>query len=141
MIFRSWSFSKNWSAMKDLLKELWLLLEEKKIPYLSVMTSNISYLTWYLIFPTFWSNSVLLEIGQYSKSSLMTYNFTIFPTYQSWRHNILYLTWYLIFPTFRSHSVLLEIGQYTKSSLMIYNFTIFGKIFFAASVNYDVIGI
>ena len=63
------------------------------------------------------------------------------PTYQLLRHNILYLTWYLIFPAFWSHSILLKIGKYTNSNLMIYNLIMFGKIIFALTVNYDIIGI
>ena len=36
------------------------------------------YLTWYLIFPSFWSHSVLLKIGRYTKSNLMIYNLRMF---------------------------------------------------------------
>ena len=39
---------------------------------------NILYLTWNLIFLAFWNHSVLLRIGQYTKSNLMTYNLKMF---------------------------------------------------------------
>ena len=47
-----------------------------------------------LVFPVFWSPSVLLKIGQYTKSSLMIYNLSTFGKnncgdHKLWRH------WYL----------------------------------------------
>ena len=49
--------------------------------YLPVMTSWL----WYLIFPTFWSHIFLLKIGQYTKSNLMVYNFSMFRKIIPWR--------------------------------------------------------
>ena len=50
-------------------------------PYLPVMT----WWLWYLIFSTFWSHIFLLKIGQYTKSNLMVYNFSMFRKIIFWR--------------------------------------------------------
>ena len=39
---------------------------------------NILYLTRYLVFPAFWSHSVLLKIVQYTKSNLVIYSLSTF---------------------------------------------------------------
>ena len=55
----------------------------------------ITFSMWrHLVFPVFWSPSVLLKIGQYTKSSLMIYNLSTFGKnncgdHKLWRH------WYL----------------------------------------------
>ena len=79
MIFRSWSFSKKWSAMKDLLNDIShdYFRKKKIFPYLPVRRHNILYLTRYLV-PAFWCHSVLLKIGQYTKRNLMIYSLSIF---------------------------------------------------------------
>ena len=75
VIFRTWSLLKNdqhWKAFQMIYNMT--MVSEKNVPYLPVRRHNILYLTWYLIFPAFWSHSVLLKIGQYAKSNLMIHN-------------------------------------------------------------------
>ena len=79
VIFRSWSFSKKWSAMKDLLNDKqYDYVCKIFFPNYQFWSHNIFYLTWYLVFPAFWSHSVLLQIGQYTNSNLMIYSLSIF---------------------------------------------------------------
>ena len=42
----------------------------KKIPTFQLWRHNILYLTQYLVFSAFWSHSVLLKIGQYTKGTM-----------------------------------------------------------------------
>ena len=71
VIFRSWSFSKKMISNERPFKWyiIWLYLEN----FFSLPTSYDVY----LIFPVFWSHSVLIKIGQHTKSNLMIYNFSI----------------------------------------------------------------
>ena len=47
-------------------------------PTFQLWRHNILYLTRYPVFPTFWSYSVLLKIGQYTKGNLVIYNLSTF---------------------------------------------------------------
>ena len=71
VIFRSWSFSKKMISNERPFKWyiIWLYLEK-------IFSLPTSYDV-YFIFPVFWSHSVLIKIGQYTKSNLMIYNFSI----------------------------------------------------------------
>ena len=48
-----------------------MIMFRKKIsPTYQLWSHNVLYLTWYLIFHAFWIHSVLLKVGQYTKSNL-----------------------------------------------------------------------
>ena len=48
--------------------DIMTMFRKKLFPTYQFWRHNILYLTWYLIFLAFWSHSVLLRIGQYTKS-------------------------------------------------------------------------
>ena len=52
------------------------MFRKNLFPTYQLWHHNILYLAWYFIFPAFWSHSV--KIGQYTKSNLMIYNFSMF---------------------------------------------------------------
>ena len=49
-------------------------------PSYQLLRHNILYLTRYLVFPAFWSHSILLKIGQYTKSNMIIFNSSMFGT-------------------------------------------------------------
>ena len=71
VIFRSWSFSKKMISNERPFK--WYIIWSYLEKFFSLPTSYDVY----LIFPVFWSHSVLIKIGQHTKSNLMIYNFSI----------------------------------------------------------------
>ena len=51
-----------------------IFARKKFFPTYQLWRHNILYLMRYLVFPAFWSHSVLLKIGQYTKRNLMIYS-------------------------------------------------------------------
>ena len=78
--FCAWSSDHGLWVKNDLQWKTFQMIYNMTLPgknifsYLPVMTSWL----WYLIFSTFWSHIFLLKIGQYTKSNLMVYNFSMF---------------------------------------------------------------
>ena len=70
------SLSNKWSAMKDLLNDIWLSSEFFFGTY-QFSRYNLLYILEYLIFSAFWGHSVLLRIDQYT-NNLMIYNSRMF---------------------------------------------------------------
>ena len=73
LIFRLWFLVKSNLYWKTFQMKYNMTMFRKVFP-----TYQLSHLEWYLIFPAFRTHSVLLKIGQYSKSNLMIHNLSMF---------------------------------------------------------------
>ena len=70
---------QQWKTFR-VINNMTIFRKKEFSPCYHLWRHNNLYLTRYLVFPAFWSHSVLFKIGQYTKNNLMIYNSSMFGT-------------------------------------------------------------